>query len=156
MNILSFFLLVLVITIIILFIIKFLLPHRKIFYFIVILLLLLVVLLFLSYFYNSSFRDFINVNFYKTSSHTYTTDNIHGGTIPLPPNTANKFRTSDTDATYITKTKVNDIISFYNDLADLGSFKQDLKFNEIQFRYRNRHFKITIKEDVYRIIFIET
>ncbi len=155
MDILAFVTLIIVFIVLLCIIIHFLSSYRKAFFLTLLLLfIVLPIFLFCYYSYDVSFRDFINIHFSTVSAHTYTIDTIRGGTLPLPPKTTKKYRSSDTDATYITKTTLEDIVSFYNKFASPGTFVRDLESDKIRFQYQERAVSITIEQDRYQMMHV--
>ena len=66
-------------------------------------------------FFNTPFRDSVNVQFNSSDSHRYTIDN-NTYYLPLPSKTALKYRISDVSAVYITKSIKEEIIDFYRNV----------------------------------------
>lgn len=94
------------------------------------------------------FHDSVNVYFNSLSTHRYTTDGeiIY---LPLPPKTALKYRTSDTDATYITKCDTDSMIKLYQDIADDSTFSTQRNAHNIELflGYHGQNFQISIDEN---------
>ena len=67
------------------------------------------------FFFNTPFRDSVNVQFNSSDSHRYTIDN-NTYYLPLPSKTALKYRISDVSAVYITKSIKEEIIDFYRNV----------------------------------------
>jgi len=69
-----------------------------------------------------------------------------GGYLPLPPKTVFVSRFSSTGAQYITNTKEEGIIKYYNIISEDGSFESREKGEEtiLSFSYRQTHFNVTI------------
>ena len=82
------------------------------------------------YFLDRNFAAFVDMNFFPEKYHWFSPElapTSRDGVVPrewlpLPPNTAFRWRGSMTQATYTTKTNVEGIIEFYSSIADDGTF----------------------------------
>jgi|GEM_PF-1643295 len=126
-----------------------LIPHqfRKMISIILAVLLFVFIVILCLYMLNPPFKQFVNINFNKTSQHTYILSNQQYG-IPLPASTTINYRFSETGASYITKSDLSEIISFYSNIASPNSFSNiaDNKITHLSFLYEEREFKITIEQ----------
>lgn len=69
--------------------------------------------------------------------------------LPLPGMTVLKYRTSDTDAVYVTKTTVDKILKLYSSVADDNTFsvQKDNSDFKIRFQYNGERFIISVTDD---------
>ncbi len=110
---------------------------------------LCVITIFGVYCVNPSFRREINMEFDSTSYHRYTFSNNYGFELPLPQKTTLYYRSSDIQATYMTKQTADKILCFYENIADKSEFSKTYDGDSIQllFSYQNNDIHITIKND---------
>ena len=100
------------------------------------------------YFFNPSFKQNINTAFNIDIQHAYTVNNSQK-MLPLPGMTVLKYRTSDTDAVYVTKTTVDKILKLYSSVADDNTFssQKDNSDFKIWFQYNGERFIISVTDD---------
>ena len=99
-----------------------------------------------TYFFNTSFRDRVNIQLNSTDSHIYILDN-NTYYLPLPSKTALKYRTSDESAVYITKSDLNEVITLYRNISDNGTFSESQDDNGVvlSFEYDNYSFCVSVE-----------
>ncbi len=95
-----------------------------------------------------SFKHMVDMKFNTTEQHRYIINN-QSFYLPLPDKTILHYRTSDTDAVYITQASFAEISDFYFSVAEnnllLKSFEgEKLK---LSFKYHNENFVITAGND---------
>jgi len=103
--------------------------------------------LFATYHINHQFKQFYDMAFNNVSHHVSRLEH-QAISIPLPPKTIFSFRFSDAGATYLTKTKKNEIIDFYDNIAEPNSFRVVKEKDEtiLPFKYHKEAFVIIIKK----------
>jgi len=74
------------------------------------------------YMLNRNFTAFVDMTFFPQEYHISHISNHESFLLPLPSNTAFRFRRGITEVTYTTKTNVRGIIEFYSNIADEGTF----------------------------------
>jgi hypothetical protein len=101
-----------------------------------------------AYIFSVQFRQGIDMVFNNQAQHGYRIENVEYK-IPLPPKTIFAYRTSETQAKYITKTAKDDIIKFYGDLSGTNSNVNSWQkgdFTVFSFSYNQRNFVIELKQ----------
>lgn len=83
-----------------------------------------------------------------TTKHIYVL-NEQQNDMPLPPNTALKYRISDTSVAYVSKSSANKIYDFYSQLAQNDTFSKEKENSIVKlfFKYRKDNFMVTIVEE---------
>lgn len=99
------------------------------------------------YLFYTPFRRNVDMLFNNKRYHEYRIQNI-AYEIPLPPKTIFLYRSSDTQAKYMTKTDRDNIISFYNNLckenANIDQASDTITI--LRFPYKNNNATIEIKK----------
>ena len=97
---------------------------------------------------NTPFRRESNMIFSPTTKHVYIL-NEQKNSIPLPPSTIFKYRSSDTLAAYVSKSSADEISDFYFRLAENGTSlkKGENSAIKILFKYNGDNFVVTIDEN---------
>ena len=147
----------------------FLVPKKAKTFCYIISIMLFIILFFLHYLYyaGSPFTRFLDMYINNETEHIVYESKQFGKSIPtysipLPPKTIFAYRYAYTDAAYITKTSVDDIIDFYSEIAtsesiivkDENDDKDDIK--SITFDYYSDRIYIKIRRETWtrRRIFI--
>jgi len=97
------------------------------------------------YAFNNSFRKYVNIYIAPYDYHWYKTNVTEE--LPLPPKTTLNFRSSETDAQYISKLSLEQIKEFYSQIS--LQINIDKIGNKISFYYNN--YEILIKFSKGRI-----
>ena len=99
-----------------------------------------------AYLLNPPFRRMVNMKFNTIDQHRYTINN-QSFYLPLPNKTILYYRTSDTQAVYITKSSFDEILNLYSSVAENDSLikseeKEKLK---LVFKYHGDNFIVIVE-----------
>lgn len=122
------------------------------------LILVLVIGIFTSFLFvfntDNQLYQWYQMNFNPLNQHNLIIyENVYS--LPLPSKTIMLYRSSDTQATYLTNMKQEDVIKFYQNLS-MTDFYQDVKENntsKILFKYRDNSFLVAFKDDSSKCVF---
>lgn len=105
----------------------------------------ILILCFCLYATNISLRENIKMIFASEVYHDFRINN-QVCQIKLPPHTALACRLSDKGAKYVSKTKTDEIVQFYQNIADLNSFIETTMNNivKLSLSYNSHRFSISI------------
>lgn len=107
---------------------------------------ILIVSIICAYMFVSPFKEDVNIRFNNKAQHEYRINNSEYE-IPLPPKTILKYRVSDTQSKYVTKTYKDEIIKFYRDLVGLSSeieVKEESNLTILNFLYEQNVIMIKL------------
>lgn len=90
-------------------------------------------IVFCSYVFNNSFRKYINIYITPYDYHWYKTDITDE--LPLPPKTTLNFRSSETEAQYVSKLSLEQIKGFYDKI--LSQVNYDKNADKLNFHHNN-------------------
>ena len=88
---------------------------------------------FCSYIFNNSFRKYVNIYISPYDYHWYKTNVTEE--LPLPPKTTLNFRSSETNAQYVSRLSLEQIKEFYNKIS--SQINYDKNVDKIRFHYNN-------------------
>lgn len=99
------------------------------------------------YLFNTTFKNYINAYCNPSKSHRFVIGDS-ADYLPLPPKTALKYRTSDQSAVYITKSTLDTLMIFFQNVADSGTLSRndDDSATALTFDYHGKTFHVHFKK----------